>query len=909
MKCANPKCSKDNATKNCPCKTASYCDQNCQKQHWAEHNKAAMHVLFYAAETNDAACKKRLALIPKGIFPINKENNAGKPALLIASEKGHLEVVNILISLGASVDAPDNEGVAPLYAAAKGNHLEVARALLQAKALVNTVDEKQRCPLAYAAEAGAISIVKLLLENRALIEITDKYQDTPLNLAIQNQQVETARLLIQAKANIESADNVGDTPLILAAERGITELVSLLIQHQADVNQVDEFGMSPLHFAVDNQHIAVSRQLLASRADVLSYNKDYSTPLSIALYSRNFELLQLLDEAKLAQQNRDPELFQQQISARRELYFQAMEKQSAIARTEKIEKEAISFSKTYFFKRLFLQFKENTLVAKKLRVAEEQVLAQKMQQAQEFASRYSLRMPFLKLKKHALHEVRTRLEKQRKEASLQQAELEKIKQAEEFTQAYPVKTAFLKLKKYTQQKKESRLQEYRLAIAALEKERIYTKDRLQLLEALNAMEREENLAISRREQEAANRAQDAKWKQMSASFWAKHALKRGFLSFQQNNFEKKEKQARVGITESFMARQSQKRGLFSFKTHLLTKRDCIAASFGFKPSAATRNTIDFLEPFIAMVENQDIELYIYGSALTYSLYNIEAMPADVDVQMNILRNEEAVFTLIQKMGLQHTKSSGNYIQYQYRGPLLPVPLDITLHLPRHEVLPSFEPIMLGRLRLKILNHEAWKLQLMNSNASDLDTPMNLKQLIDKTNEGCFSIDLSMNPLNLRGFLSRVIKKFILWSKTFPQAPLSQELQQFFSVEYQVKYFSFLLNDLYIKKTPLLSSNAYLEMAQLIKDHRLRLKEPFIVQIIKSFFAALYNVNIQATQGCEIVLMNYLLQLRSRGNKDSILTALQLSMEYLQNHDLIQPTPFSSLILSPERIFSTAPTLR
>ena len=58
----------------------------------------------------------------------------GATSLLVASDRGHLDVVRELLARGAVVDAANNDGATPLIQASWQGHTEVVRALLAAGA-------------------------------------------------------------------------------------------------------------------------------------------------------------------------------------------------------------------------------------------------------------------------------------------------------------------------------------------------------------------------------------------------------------------------------------------------------------------------------------------------------------------------------------------------------------------------------------------------------------------------------------------------------------------------------------------------------------------------------------------------------------------------------------------------------
>ena len=79
-----------------------------------------------------------------------------------AASKGHVEVVQLLLSAGADKDKAANDGWTPLIEAANEGHVETVRLLLAAGANKNMVTSDGNTALSRATSEGHQEIVQLL---------------------------------------------------------------------------------------------------------------------------------------------------------------------------------------------------------------------------------------------------------------------------------------------------------------------------------------------------------------------------------------------------------------------------------------------------------------------------------------------------------------------------------------------------------------------------------------------------------------------------------------------------------------------------------------------------------------------------------------------------------------------------
>jgi ankyrin repeat protein len=164
--------------------------------------------LHDAAKDGDVARVKQL--LDQG-SNVSEPNEAGEPALIIASLEGHADIVTLLLERGADIEVRNKGGLTALHAAAYAGNLEVVTLLVAKGAAVN--DRKnfyQMSPLHGAAEEGRADVVAFLLTKDAEVEATERNGYTPLTQAGWRGYWDTATLLMKAGAVCQKAELVGE---------------------------------------------------------------------------------------------------------------------------------------------------------------------------------------------------------------------------------------------------------------------------------------------------------------------------------------------------------------------------------------------------------------------------------------------------------------------------------------------------------------------------------------------------------------------------------------------------------------------------------------------------------------------------------------------------------------------------
>ena len=279
-------------------------------------NPEGQTALMAVARTGNVAAAQ--LLLDHGATVDAKEKWGGQTALMWASARRHPEMMRLLISKGADVNAASIDRDYQRHVTAEGRP--------------KSLDSGGFTPLLYAARENCLACVGVLLENKADIDLPDPDGVSPLLMAIMNANWDLAKQLIAAGADVNQWDIFGEAPLLTAvdlrsrvdggrasidptnATRGL-QIVNLLLEHGADPNMQLLFkpanvrggsttftrGATALIRAATNGDLEAVKVLLAHGADATLYMADRQTPIHAAIVGRATEP-QVVEMIKLLQQ-------------------------------------------------------------------------------------------------------------------------------------------------------------------------------------------------------------------------------------------------------------------------------------------------------------------------------------------------------------------------------------------------------------------------------------------------------------------------------------------------------------------------------------------------------------------------------------------------------------------------------
>ncbi|OXB64557.1 hypothetical protein ASZ78_016009 [Callipepla squamata] len=266
----------------------------------------------------DIAAKGYLSELEKTMKDndINALNSSNETLLHVAASKGHLTIMEYLISKGAKLDVMDLKGRTPLHRAAEKGHGDAAEVLLHYGAHMYSLDKEGKTPLHLAAQNNHSHVLKMFLREEAR---SKGNQPNFLHMAALKDESSLAKTLLKCGASVDGKDGRGQTALSYAISQGFESTVKVLLEAGASVDSnVAERAFNSSHPSIFKALLEYSKGLpsdimqsalfkavqknrhgivaaLADRGtDINAYNEKHYTPLLLACETDKAETAEVL---------------------------------------------------------------------------------------------------------------------------------------------------------------------------------------------------------------------------------------------------------------------------------------------------------------------------------------------------------------------------------------------------------------------------------------------------------------------------------------------------------------------------------------------------------------------------------------------------------------------------------------
>ena len=218
--------------------------------------------------------------------------------LMLASARGYMDIVKLLIEKGANVNAKKQEDTPLVMASARG-HIDIAKFLIEKGAEVNSAVYPQNPML----HMGTVEyMIRRIVLNEADKNETVR-ECSALVSACGRGDFDLVKLLLEQGANANSR-GMYDTAIFRVdkehrSEEDCIKLMKLLIEYGADINARGKHGDTILLRALRKKRYAIAKFLLKNGASIFVYNGSKRDSVIGYLIKYVFEKIEDLAKRKI----------------------------------------------------------------------------------------------------------------------------------------------------------------------------------------------------------------------------------------------------------------------------------------------------------------------------------------------------------------------------------------------------------------------------------------------------------------------------------------------------------------------------------------------------------------------------------------------------------------------------------
>uniref|UniRef100_G3TLU7 Ankyrin repeat and death domain containing 1B n=1 Tax=Loxodonta africana TaxID=9785 RepID=G3TLU7_LOXAF len=261
-------------------------------------NQDGMNALHFAAQSNSVRIAEYL-IQDLHLKDLNQPDEKGRKPFLLAAEKGHVEMIETLISLNLHTSEKDKEGNTALHLAAKHGHSPAVQVLLTQWQEINETNENGETPFLLTVEGGHEECSKVLLAAGSDINIPDKLNVNALQIATRNGHGSLVSFLLRENVHLHQKVEPKESPLHLAVINNQITVVNSLLSAQLDIDILNQQRQqTPLHVAAELGNVEMVETLLKAGCDLKIIDKQGKTALAVASRSNHSLVVDMIIKAE-----------------------------------------------------------------------------------------------------------------------------------------------------------------------------------------------------------------------------------------------------------------------------------------------------------------------------------------------------------------------------------------------------------------------------------------------------------------------------------------------------------------------------------------------------------------------------------------------------------------------------------
>lgn len=257
----------------------------------------------YAASGFDSLA----ALLVKFGADVNKCNDDGDTPLHLSCERGHVDIVNMLVDQGASLSQLNIYRESSLLKAAKYNKVDVLH-------YITSLEENAYAPMEKVTMIKEAMVTGCSQNHFDVVDLCANYVEnfnfidartgeTPISMASKSGHHHIVSALILEGANPDMGNEKGTPPLILATKELHHRVMEALVEGGANLNSTDQQLKTALMYAAKQNDLISLEYLVKKGADLTKRDKDGICALGWASLRSNTDAVELLLASEFVEVN------------------------------------------------------------------------------------------------------------------------------------------------------------------------------------------------------------------------------------------------------------------------------------------------------------------------------------------------------------------------------------------------------------------------------------------------------------------------------------------------------------------------------------------------------------------------------------------------------------------------------